>query len=155
MCEAGDALAYDTCTHKCANADGRREPQSTQSTVALAKGMFSSLCVRLFIGSQALTQMCSATVLPAWVHMLLFLLHPLLVFLILKHTVPPVSRYYKAPHPLKTTCTPSWKVRGQESRVGSTVRLIQGAGFSFLSLSVAFYVSLLPFSSHLCTFLFF
>lgn len=118
-----------------------------QSTVTLAEGIFSSLCVRLFIGSQASTQMCSATVLPAWVHMLLFILHPLLIFLILEHTFPPESRYYKASHPLKITCTPSWKVRGREFRVGSTVRLIQGAGFSFLSLSVVFYLSLLPFSS--------
>lgn len=37
-------------------------------TVALARGIFISLCVGLFIVSQALSQMCTATAPAAWVH---------------------------------------------------------------------------------------
>ena len=40
------------------------------STVELAPGPFISLCARLFIVSQALSQMCTATAPPAWLHML-------------------------------------------------------------------------------------
>ena len=42
----------------------------TPSTVALAPGPFISLCAGLFIVSQALSQMCTATAPPAWLHML-------------------------------------------------------------------------------------
>lgn len=40
------------------------------STVALAPGPFISLCAGLFIVSQALSQMCTATAPPAWLHIL-------------------------------------------------------------------------------------
>ena len=94
-------------------------------TVALARGIFISLCVGLFIVSQALSQMCNfiAPLYPAaWVHMICCL------FLLLPCSPPPppphhtcllqraaVSKHMKAPpHPPTPTSrrTLSCKVSG-------------------------------------------
>lgn len=68
-----------------------------QSTVALARGIFISLCVGLFIGSQALSQMCTATVPPAWAYCMLLLL----LFLLFTNISPSESSYHKTSWPPK------------------------------------------------------
>lgn len=93
-----------------------------QSTVALARGIFISLCVGLFIGSQALSQMCTATVPPAWVYGMLLLL------LLFTNISPAESSYHKTSWPPNTMGTLSCKVRGVviSERETDWVNMVQG-----------------------------
>lgn len=135
--EAGNALAYDSqlrhphpfarvhisertrlgagsCISPCANS-------STGS------GHLYLIVCQVIYRDQALTQMCSTTALPAWMHMLLCLLllhHPLLIFLLTLQSI----------MPWRPRAAPRGRSEVDKFRIGDTYKLIRGTSFLFLTL---------------------